>query len=124
MEANEWRHRVEGSGMTLDALIEAVATALWQQESIRALGRNRLVAWDEWDNGDRNVWRGLARAALAAIEANGFRVAPVDPTPEMIKAASVPWGNEVNFTATEYGTYAPAQWAAMLSAAPKITELT
>ena len=96
--------------MTADALIEAVARGMLK---LADLPENEFMIAS---------YKRAARNALSAIEANGYRVVPVEPTPEMIKAASVPWGNEVNFTATEFGTYSPDQWSAMLSAAPKLTE--
>lgn len=50
-----------------DELIERVAEALWQAEGLRAMGRKRSVPWAEWDETDREKWRGLARAAQAAM---------------------------------------------------------
>lgn len=111
MEANEWRHCVEGSGMTADALIEAVARGMLQYQELPA--SPRLL----------DSYKNSVRAALSAIEANGFRVVPVEPTVAMIEAgiehrectgpSGTRWASPVTFIYT-----------AMLSAVPKLTEVT
>ena len=54
----------------MSEMVELVAEALWQEESRRAAGRSRLVAWSEWADEDRQKWRGLARAA----QRNGLQI--------------------------------------------------
>lgn len=86
--------------MTADALIEAVARELHH------------AGWE------RDYWTDCARKVIAAIEANGFRVVPVEPTAIMIRH-----GQHMS-TAARY--FSPMEltelYAAMLSAAPKLTE--
>jgi len=48
----------------MSAMVERVAVAMWQEESIRARGAPRLVPWS--DCGDQANWLGLARAAMTA----------------------------------------------------------
>lgn len=93
-----------------DALIEAVAKAscdnVYQRHGLPS-------PWPHLPADIRDAWTSSARAALAAIEAQGFRVVPVEPTPTMYGAAL-----EDLVPAAD----AHAAWSAMLSAAPKITE--
>lgn len=56
------RRRIEA------ARIEKVADAMWQEESVRALGRTRLIPWDEEAPDTREKWRGLAQAAMMAAK--------------------------------------------------------
>jgi Lar family restriction alleviation protein len=46
--------------------VERVAEAMWQAESRRAAGRDRLIPWSEENEEVRANWRDLARAAIAA----------------------------------------------------------
>lgn len=78
-------------------LIARVAIALWQDESLRASGRKRLVDWDDVSAADQEKWQRLARAAIAAMRA---------PTKAMIEA-----GND------HCPGDAPEVWRAMIDAA-------
>ena len=84
-----------------DELIEAVA---------RAICRQHLLVTRQPDD-DKTVAAYLAsfvreaRAAIAAIEASGFVVVPLQATPEMLNA----------------GRMFQPSYAAMLSARPKVT---
>lgn len=60
--------------------------------------------------------REQARAALAAIEAAGYRVVPVEPTEEMAMRAAVILDRDPR------PALAATLYAAMLDAAPKVTE--
>jgi hypothetical protein len=63
-----------------------------------------------------------ARAALLAIEANGHRVVPVEPTKAMIEAVYDPGDGE---SSSGIGrSEARYIWAAMLAAAPKVKPTT
>ncbi len=53
----------------MDDLVEVVAEAIWEAEFQRATGRHRLVPWAEINPDDRERYRFLARAAIAACEA-------------------------------------------------------
>lgn len=86
----------------IDTLLDAVAISL-----DNALYKGGFLVQNDGEA------RQIAKVALAAIEAQGFRVVPVEPTPEMIKAL-----NEYAVCAG----YIPEGYAAMLSAAPKLTE--
>lgn len=61
-------------------MIERVAEALWQEESLRALGRRRSVSWSEVDRKDQERWRGFARAAIAAMR---------EPTEKMLRSSTI-----------------------------------
>lgn len=50
----------------IEAEIETMAIAMWQAESLRCLGRRRLISWDEEGLGVRSKWLDLSRAACAA----------------------------------------------------------
>lgn len=50
-----------------DDMVERIAEALWQSESLRASDRLRRTVWDDLLEQDRAKWRGLARAAIAAM---------------------------------------------------------
>ena len=57
-------------------LVEAVARAQYE-----FFGRAWRLKWDELaPKGQKTMYRECARAALAAIEAEGCRVVPVEPT--------------------------------------------
>ena len=70
--------------------------------------------------------RDIARAALSAIEAAGYRVVPVEPTEEMVKAfetpqVEFPLGNGQTLKVHGMTHYADNVWRLMLAAAPKVT---
>jgi hypothetical protein len=81
----------------MTTLIEMMAKAIDQSDE--AVGGERHMEY----------WHDLARAALAAIEAAGYRVVPVQPTPDMLF--------ELYDRANTTKAYAD-----MLAAAPKVTE--
>ena len=89
-----------------DALIEAVAKAI--ADSDRTLNETTFP--------EPRYFR-YARAALSAIEANGYRVVPVEPTQEMAETA-----RNAIYDSAPSKIRAKRVYAAMLSAAPKITE--
>ena len=96
--------------MTADALIEAVAKAL--HDTVPG-----SEAWGIYP-AIRAHFAAKARAALSAIEANGYRVVPVEPTGRMIAdGAGVNLGKDPDLI-----NVASITWRAMLSAAPKLTE--
>ena len=58
-------------------MIEHVAEALWQAESVRASGRMRLVPWSEAGDANHRQYRSQARAAIESMR---------EPTEKMIEA--------------------------------------
>ena len=88
-----------------EALIEAVAKAIWDDE-YEGYGS----PWDEQVDRTRDDHRGHARAALEAIEAAGYVVAPATATDAMIAAAR---GNNYEWPASCYNV--------MIDARPKVT---
>ena len=91
-----------------EALIEAVAREIFLGDG------GDPTAWDKVRV--RELYLSNARAALAAIEAQGFRVVPVEPTSAM---------EDAGFALDTSGMVWPAVpddiWRAMLSASPKLT---
>lgn len=65
--------------MTRADLIETMARAICGEA-----GYDK--PWDAFNASERDMFVDCARAALAAIEAAGYRVVPVEPTEEMICA--------------------------------------
>jgi len=63
--------------MTMDDLREKVALA------IHLADRDCGVQWDRLSLSSQGTYRVMASAALAAIEASGHRIVPVEPTEEM-----------------------------------------
>jgi hypothetical protein len=94
---------------------------------VEAMARGIAAADANPDAGLRDLWHvegyratviKLAQAALAAIEAQGLAVVPVEPTPEMIEATrtmEMPRADSANamVSAMIVGT-----WSAMLAASP------
>lgn len=94
-------------------LIETMAKAIHWDET-----PSGGVPWDNLKARDRIAWISPARAALAAIEAAGYRVAPVEPTGAMVDAA-----NRCSDSAEYLTTWdTPAVIRAAIAAAPKVTE--
>lgn len=50
----------------MSEMVDRVAEALWQAESIRCMGKRRLIQWQEAGD-ERQKWQMMARAAIAAI---------------------------------------------------------
>lgn len=63
-------------------MIEHVAEALWQSDSLRAMGRPRLVAWSDVAEKDKETFRISARAAIEAL---------MEPTRKMTTAGMIQW---------------------------------
>lgn len=97
-----------------EALIEAVAKAscdnVYQRHGLPS-------PWPHLPTDIRDAWTSSARAALAAIEAQGYRVVPVEPTEEMAEKA-----RNAIYDSAPSKIRARSVYAAMLSAAPKIKE--
>lgn len=83
--------------LTLSVLAEAIKDAIWP-----------TTEWDS-EHACLSVSEAAARALLTTIENAGYKVAPVEATDEMVAVGE--W----------FDDYAAA-YAAMLSAAPHITE--
>jgi hypothetical protein len=49
-------------------LVEEIAEALWQEESLRAAGMRRKIPWDEASEDTQELWRAHARVALAVVK--------------------------------------------------------
>ena len=63
--------------------IEVMARAMWQEESIRAFGKPRNIAWAEIGDKEKMKWSGLATAALLALS-------QMEPTAEMLMDGYAP----------------------------------
>lgn len=50
-----------------DEAVERQAEAMWQEESLRALGKRRMADWADETDYTKAKWRGLARASNAAL---------------------------------------------------------
>ena len=105
-----------------DDLVEAVATEIWHARSVHFGEADKTFIKDErWE-----LCVTYARAAIAAhksaIEAQGLRIVPVEPTDRMIDAGheKVICPAYVNAELCE----AEDVWSAMLTAAPKHTALS
>lgn len=57
--------------------ISAMAEAMWQAESVRCLGKKRLISFDEEGAQERKKWYGLALAANEALTPSAPSAAPV-----------------------------------------------
>lgn len=104
----------------MTTLIETVARAIWDAE------RNTLPALFSHKFSDCELSQILARAALSAIEAAGYRVVPLEPTDEMCMAAhqrTAGWLHLDRHGAglTQALMKANLRYKAMLAAAPKVT---
>lgn len=97
-----------------DKLMEAVAEAMWNTHA-----GSRVHPWAALGS-IKDDYRDYARAALAAVEAAGYRVVPVEPTAEMIRAALVEADRHGYLALKGYFTDDEATfcWRAMLAAAP------
>lgn len=99
-----------------DTLVEAVARGVFNAMCEEA---GRSVTWDDrpgWPGErDREHGRIGARAALAAIEAQGWCVVPKEPTSEMLDAAYARDTADGRWPVTPDSVY-----AAMLEARPKV----
>jgi hypothetical protein len=71
--------------MQRNELVEAMARATWDRSEQLAWeeGSRNATPWDDAFNSDKAAYRYLAQAALAAIEAQGLAVVPVEPTATM-----------------------------------------
>ena len=92
-----------------ETLIEAVARALYD---IRQKDDGRPL-WAAATESDRLPWIARTENTFAAIEASGYRVVPKKPTTEMLSAL---------YDIGSYDILASDAYAAMLAAAPKVTE--
>ena len=63
-------------------MIEKVARAIRDAFPHQMVGSRPKPTWDQLSDGDREVWRNMARAALAAMRV---------PTEGMIEAGHAPW---------------------------------
>jgi hypothetical protein len=62
-----------------DELTVRVARAMWQEESLRAGSRPRLIAWEDEHPDTRAKWCGLAAAAIDAIDEARWQ--PIESAP-------------------------------------------
>lgn len=78
------------------------------------------VAWESLTEGEKIAARETVRAALGAAEALGWKLVPVEPTPEMVMAGGdIELESESHFLWEEN---ALACYRAMLAASPSIEE--
>ncbi len=96
-----------------DKLIEAVAKAIYER---KALEIGNIRPWLSVSSVQRVISFEDARAALAAIEASGYRVVPKEPTDEMAENA-----RNAIYKLLPSKLRAKAVYVAMLAAAPKVT---
>ncbi len=90
----------------IDKLIEAVAISL-----DNALYKGGFLVQNDGEA------KQIAKVALTAIESQGFRVVPVEPTSRMLAdGAGAHLGQDPDFVRV-----AAVTWRAMLEAAPKVT---
>lgn len=62
-----------GQGAVTAEQLEAAAEVAWQEESVRAADRRRLIAWADAPESDKTRFRGYARATVRAL---GLTVQP------------------------------------------------
>jgi hypothetical protein len=103
----------EGAEAMTDALVEAVARAIYEVDP-----HHPRAEWMTEPSTIRDMYRRRYRAALAAIEAAGHRIVPVEPTEAMVRAAVDSVGIAEGYRVDRKARRA---WAAMLTAAPKPT---
>jgi len=106
--------------VTDNPLVEAVARAVAASEWEAGYGLEKLLYRTKNEAADA-AWPdfcGQALAALRAIEDAGWKVVPVEATPEMEIAATEDW---MTIRAAE--DRAVAIWSAMLAAAPTFTKV-
>jgi hypothetical protein len=53
-------------------LMEKIAIALWEQESIRASGKPRSVEWEDAGDSAHNIFRDFAKTAIETISQDHF----------------------------------------------------
>ena len=110
-----------------ETVIEAMARAIWESESMRATGKPRRVDWSDASPQDQMRCRASATTALnallATLPALGLKIVPIEADEAMAEAwagASVDTAsaglpdNEVNML------HAQSDWSAMLAAAPDL----
>lgn len=96
----------------MDDLIELIAKALYEENHATP----NYSSWEGLTPSERGCYLDCARAALAAISSSTtHRVVPVEPTDEMRDAGEAAGWPEGGKSSIEM------QWAAMLSASPKVT---
>ncbi len=115
-------------------LVEVVAKAYFEAANKAVSDRypylNLTDTWEGTAEAVRECTRAGIAAALTAIEASGrWRIVPVEPTSEMIKAgndydsAGHSWGlPKTKHGLGEYIYNSDGVWSAMLSASPKATD--
>lgn len=99
--------------MSDDKLIEAMARAMRDHLAATDDDFGSLPAWSELPAAEQEMVRDLARAALAALTAGGYLMAPIEPTEAMQAAGSA-------LVADDYLDWTPhpaSVWRAMIAAA-------
>lgn len=95
----------------VEGAVHAMAEVLWRQYLKILSHPSGVLDWATATRAHPTFCQGFinqARAALSSVEAAGYRVVPVEPTPEMVNSYSIPGRMR-------------AMWAAALAAAPKVT---
>jgi hypothetical protein len=101
-----------------DELVEISARGLARQLVLDNLRRDGISRPEDWiESVVDQSWvyhRNNATVALSALEAAGYAVVPLEPTPEMMRAAV-----DIPFMEGDAGTRYYRQWLAMISARPR-----
>lgn len=95
-------------------MIEAMARAEYEDDYG---GSMEPLNWDKADELTRSMWREGIVAAIRAAEAAGYKLVPVEPTQEMLDAAT-----QEMLDASWDEPIGQVEWKAMIEAAPKLTE--
>lgn len=96
--------------MTREELIEVMARAMLADELTVRPTLTFDPAWQQ----ESDIWLSNAKAALAAIEAAGVRLVPVEPSRQMLIAAHMVERDDIELTEDEHR----AMYAAFVAASP------
>lgn len=102
------------TAQTREALVEVIARAMLADE----LAVRPTLTFDPAWKQESDIWLSNARAALSALEAAGVRLAPDQPTAEMLEHAF----GSINYTEPSPSEDAERVYSAMLSASPYAKE--
>lgn len=65
---------IQTARQTYGKAVTTAAVAMWQAESVRAIGKRRLEPWEDQDDATKEKWCGLANAAMTALIDAGYNL--------------------------------------------------